>query len=97
MSKSLKELQAEVNKWQRETFPHGTGRSILKHFIKEAKELVEDQSPEEAADVVILVMGWCDKMGLCLQEEIERKLAINRERIWGEPDGDGVVEHIKGV
>ena len=33
--------------------------------------------------------------GLDLAEEVKGKMAVNRARRWGEPDADGVVEHVR--
>lgn len=94
-ARSFRDLGREITAWQDRTFPHATPDSILAHFVKEAVELTEDKTAEEAADCVILILGFCHKMGYDLQAEIEKKFAINQSRVWGSPDENGVVEHVR--
>ena len=42
---------------------------------------------EELADVAIFALGLAEMLGLDLQSEIERKVAINRKRAYGVVDG----------
>jgi len=99
-------LQGEVATWQAETFPEATVESKIKHLEKEIFELdcaraeeLEGRIPatsvlEEAADCAMLLFGIAALEGGNLLGEVQKKLEINRGRKWGEPDEDGVVEHI---
>lgn len=49
--------------------------------------------PAEAADVAIVLNGLAELKGFDLQEEVDKKMAINRARRWG-TNGDGTGYHI---
>jgi NTP pyrophosphatase (non-canonical NTP hydrolase) len=81
---------------------------IYKHLVKEVKELydalrqkfVSDNPPtcsveEELADCFIILIHLAHLHGFDLLEAARNKMDINRKRTWGEPDEDGVIEHIK--
>lgn len=85
-----------IGEWGRVTFPHATDASVLKHLDKELAELHErPDNGEEMADVVMLVAHLAYRHGYDLLAEVARKFAICKTRKWGEPDADGVVEHIR--
>jgi len=54
-----------------------------------------EEAPEEAADCVLLLLQFAYREGFSLQAEIVKKHAVNRQRKWGQPDEDGVVEHVR--
>ena len=58
-------------------------------------ELAESHEPEEAADCLILLCHHAHQCGYDLTEETLKKFEIIKDREWGEPDKDGVIEHIK--
>ena len=91
----LSAFQWTVGAWQTETFPNATKESRIAHLKKEVKELAIYHLPEEAADCLLLLLGHAYVCGYDLLEEAKRKLEINRNRKWGEPDHEGVVEHIE--
>ena len=92
---SLDALFTEIAEWTMATFPSQTPASAVKHAKKEIDhELLNDPANgEEQADVVMLMIAAAASSGNDLKAELRRKLAINRQREWGEPDADGVVEH----
>ena len=47
----------------------------------------QDSVGEELADVAIFTLGLAEMLGLDLQSEIERKMAINRKRAYDVVDG----------
>lgn len=49
----------------------------------------------EAADVFLLLLHFSHRSGFSLMDEARRKLEINKRRQWGEPDAEGVVEHVR--
>lgn len=87
----------EAHAWARATFPTETTEGVVKHLQKEVGELAKEPGdPGEIADVLILLARLADRHGIDLAEAVRDKLAILRTREWGEPDADGVVEHVRG-
>lgn len=54
------------------------------------------EAAEEAADVVITLIVFCDKMGIDLAEVVEKKHQKNLARKW-HAFGDGCGAHVKGT
>lgn len=50
---------------------------------------------EELADIVILACGIAYRLGIDLFDATFDKMRVNAGRVWGQPDKDGIVEHIK--
>ena len=53
----------------------------------------------EFADCFLLLFGAASSDGMSYEDicnAIQEKLEINKRRKWGEPDKNGVVNHIKG-
>ena len=93
---SLDFFQAEVTKWAQRTFPHHTPPALLAKLRQETSEvLAEPNDLQEAADVFIVALVICGWQGVSLLDVARRKMAINRARRWGEPDAQGVVEHVR--
>lgn len=85
-----------VGRWGAATFPASTDWAKLVHLRKELAELEErPDSAEEMADVVMLVCHLAHAHGVDLAAAIDWKLDICQRRIWGPPDADGVVEHVR--
>ena len=95
-AQQMTDVFSEVGAWGAETFPASTDASKLKHLMKEVAELAANpSSAEEMADVVMLVSHLAYAHGIDLTAAIRYKLEICRQRTWGEPDADGVVEHVR--
>lgn len=101
--KTLKELLKEINEWQDSVFTKATPLSAVKHLEREVEELkysiahnptVEEQN-EELADCFILLAGVAHLLELDLVDAVNKKMEVNRRRVWGEPDSEGVVEHVR--
>jgi NTP pyrophosphatase (non-canonical NTP hydrolase) len=93
----LSAFQKEVGEWADATFNPRRGnnrKAIIYHLIKEVGELLESEAPEEAADCFILLLHHAHTLGYDLLEEARKKMEINQRRKWGNPDKNGVVEHI---
>lgn len=88
-------IQLEIGQWGDKTFPQSSPRSVLAHFKKESKELIDDETAVEAADCAMLLLHFAHKMGFSLNDQIRQKFEINKGRTWGAPDKDGVVEHVR--
>lgn len=94
--RTLQQIVGEINRWQDTVFTRATPVSAAAHLKKEAQELWEDPyDEEEIADIFILLAGVAHLAGVDLEAAVEKKMKINRERTWGEPDAEGVVEHIR--
>jgi len=76
---SLPAFQMEVGQWQRETFPGSNPKSKVDHLRKEVEELAESYSPEEAADCLILLLGFADLNHFDLLNHAKRKMQINQD------------------
>lgn len=91
--------QEKINCWQNKTFKNSTGFSIKEHLKKEIQEFFSERNRikqrAEAADIVILLYAFADVSGFNLQEEVNKKMEINIKRKWGNPDENGVIEHIR--
>lgn len=96
----------KITTWQRETFPKATALSDLRHLRKEVNELIDAIEMEahdsdiqsEFADCFILLFGSAKKIGfdfIRITEVIEGKFNEVKTREWGEPDNEGITEHIK--
>lgn len=96
----LRELFNDQREWSNKTF--GVGRSPtgpLHHLIKEANEAIEDPKDQmEFADMLILWMDAAQLAGHSLDELLfatKMKQEINRNRQWGKPNENGVIEHVE--
>lgn len=95
----------DVIVWQRETFLGERLLPAANHLLREVRELAADPTNgEEHADALMLAACVLDRIresatrhGIDLQAETIKKLAINRARTWGEPDAEGVIEHVREV
>lgn len=95
MTADFEAFQRKVNRWQAKTFPESTIKTVLKHLTREVRELRKTNDPEEAADCLMLLIAFCGKKGVSLFKEVQAKFRICKKRKWGEPDADGVREHVR--
>lgn len=94
----LDRITREIHDWQAVTFPRATPASVVEHLRREVAELVDDPTDtSELADCYFLLVGLAYELGVDLTTVVARKLAVNRARTWGEPDDQGVVEHVREV
>jgi NTP pyrophosphatase (non-canonical NTP hydrolase) len=93
----------EITAWQKETFPTATMQSKIAHLKQELEEVLDpDQSFAalrlEFADCLFLLFGAASVAGMSyadIIEAIDHKFERNKNRKWGTPDKDGIVNHIK--
>jgi len=100
-----KEQFEDISKWQRATFGEATTMSKLAHLNEELTELNnelilgnKESAKSEFADCFILLFGAADQYGLTYEDIckcIDEKMVINKNRKWGKPKENGVVNHIK--
>jgi len=99
----MPETQATVSDWADHAF--GTASSNMRIATRVNEEMaellralsVDDNNPqaaEEIADVVIILYRLARNLGTDLQTEIDRKMTINRKRIW-KRDATGHGYHVR--
>ena len=95
------ETSQTIRKWGDDTFGEVKDlAALVRRASVEMDELMEalnsedhDEAGKEAADVVILLHRLMGLIGKDLDEEVDAKMAINRNRIWNIA-GDGTGGHI---
>jgi hypothetical protein len=93
--RTLAELQWWQGTWSGHTFATESSQSLLNHLKRELKELESSGDPEEAADCLLLLLSYAHRNRIDLFSEAVKKYYINQRRKWGQPDAEGVVEHIR--
>lgn len=104
----LRAYQKEIGEWGDETF--NSKRSddlavnlyaIANHLKKEAQEVVDSAGcddyeliSEEISDCFLLLLHIAHNLEIDLLDCAREKMEINYKRTWGEPDKDGVIEHV---
>ena len=95
-------LAAEHAQWSQEAFGGDASRDWtgpLAHLGKEIREIEEQPfDREEWADALLLLLDASRRAGFNaagLLLAAEYKLSVNKNRIWGEPNADGSVEHVR--
>lgn len=97
-----KETQATITEWIETTFgPAESNARVLARANEEMAELLRNVTiddrhsdiPEEMADVVIVLYRVATRLGVDLMEEVDKKMAINRARLWAK-DGSGCGYHV---
>ncbi len=95
------ETSQTITVWASETF--GEAESIKAYVLRaqdemtELLESIDAKKPateilSEVADVTILLHRVVGTLGLELSEVVDRKMSINRDRIW-QKSGNGVGRH----
>ena len=103
---SFQAFQDEVGEWAEKTFPHSTVLTCINHLWREVAELKDSADaaaitewngcdPEELADCFLLLLHIAHKIKANLLVEAVVKHGKNKKRTWGNPDAEGVSEHIK--
>lgn len=98
---AIQRLQNEQGLWSDATFGANREPSApLAHLVKELGELLDaPRDRMEYADCLMLLLDAYRKAGGTADDLVQacfQKLEINKQREWGEPDENGVVEHIRG-
>ena len=98
------ESQESVSAWAELTFgPAGSNARVASRANEEMAELIraltiEEKHPkaaEECADIVIVLFRLAERLGVDLLDEVDKKMALNRQREW-KRDGSGHGYHTKG-
>lgn len=97
------ETQQTISEWAEEIFgPVSSNARVAARANEEIAELlrvltVDDADPkagEEIADVVIVLNRLASKLGVDLQEAVNKKMEVNRSREWKQ-DGSGHGYHLR--
>ena len=97
------ETQKSMSDWAQDTFgPVGSNVRVAARANEEMAELLralssDDLHPkaaEEIADVVIILNRLATRLGVDLAAEIDRKMKINRARVW-KKDNSGHGYHVR--
>jgi len=102
----MQKIFREVTAWQQATFKEATPESLTKHLRNEVDELlaetqrgtVDDATKYEIADCFFLLFGIADRLGIDYDDiriAIIEKLQINKERLWREPNKEGLYLHVR--
>lgn len=94
----------DITAWQNKTFGQSTALAKMMHLKEEIDEVIidlVDYNPAirlEFADCMMLLFGAMAACGMTYQDvckALDEKHQINLNRVWGKPDKNGVVHHIK--
>jgi NTP pyrophosphatase (non-canonical NTP hydrolase) len=96
------ETQDSIEEWRRDTFgvPSTAARLAARANVEMAELLDElsagrnEAAAVECADVVIVLFGVAERLGVDLLAEVDKKMAINRDRKWTVA-GDGTGKHVR--
>jgi NTP pyrophosphatase (non-canonical NTP hydrolase) len=97
------ETQTTIFAWREEAFgPIVSSIRLAARANEEMAELIralatDDNHPkaaEEVADVAIILYTLATRLGIDLHAEIDRKMAVNRTRVW-KRDGTGHGYHVR--
>lgn len=102
---AMSETQQSVTQWADETFGPCTVTRATERAVEEMEEFKEVDKQwtsatyladlqAECADVVITLYRVASTMGFDLHAEIDRKMAVNRQRKW-KVNQDGTGYHIR--
>lgn len=103
-NETMRVMQILIGEWQSKTFGKVVPKGQLKKLSDEASELkiqfllhhnkATEKVRHEAADVAIVLLGFCERMGFDLSQAIAEKMEINRSRKWGARKEDGTYQHL---
>lgn len=97
------ETTHSIGQWASETFGDaGSNARVAARANEEMAELLRAATSDqpvhalvvEAADVVIILARLAYRNGFDLWDEVEKKMAINRQRVWTK-DGTGHGYHVR--
>lgn len=99
----MSETQQSVSAWADAVFGAvGSNARVAARANEEMAELMRaltsddshEKAAEEVADIVIILYRLASRLGVDLHAEIDRKMAINRTRVWS-PDNTGHGYHVR--
>lgn len=87
-----KTQEEQIVEWGKKTFGENEGEARQK-AITEMTEFIQKATPEEAADIVIVLTRWCAIKGASLMEEVKKKMEVNLGREWHFCEEEGNYRH----
>lgn len=90
---SLEQVFTYVNQWQTQFDGKATASGLINHLREEVNEFSEDKSPEELADIFIILFHLCALLDIEPALSVYNKLEKNKKRTWQEPDAEGKIKH----
>ena len=97
--RTIAEYIVDQRNFSKRTFKNSNCNSVVAHIKKEIEEVqANPYDLMEWIDIIILSLDGYWRAGgdpFSFMDLMERKLEINKNRKWGVPDKDGVVEHLK--
>lgn len=95
---ALDSLARDQRAWSEATFGSRGPEGPLRHLKLECDEAIATPTPDEFADLLILLLDASWRAGLTprrLVDAARAKMAVNRERKWPAPSQDQPVEHLR--
>lgn len=95
--RSVEYLQKSIADWADEQFPERTITNALSKLVMEEipEYLTSQHDPMELADIAILVFDIAHLAGIDLEEAVNMKMAINKQRQWTIDKETGLMKHVK--
>lgn len=103
-SLNFNNLIREIAGWQKKKFGKNRDKKgTLLHIKKEIDELIQDfeegasadRQGLEVADIIILLVQFCDLQDINMVCAVAAKFVENKARKWHKPDKNGVITHVK--
>jgi len=91
---SIDNFALEVQLHADRLFPKRTDSSMFMKLFSEIGELVEAQTEEEYADVMIMLLDYGSRKMFRIEHAVRAKMAINDNRNWKENEL-GVMKHVE--
>lgn len=92
---TIDDLASEVRTQADRLFPNRTDQSMFLKIYSEIAELIDsDGDAGEYADMLILLLDYGHRKGICAENAIRFKMGINENRVWVKTSL-GVMKHVK--
>ena len=93
---NIEQLTDRITAWADRVFPQRTQQSALLKMYEEIGELVKNpKSPDEYADICIMLFDLAKMNGVNVAQAIEHKMFVNEHRTWRETE-TGTMQHLSG-
>lgn len=91
---NIEQLTVRIIAWADRVFPQRTQQSALLKMYEEIGELVKNpKSPDEYADICIMLFDLANMNGVNVAQAIEHKMFVNEHRAWRETE-TGTMQHL---